>query len=390
MPQERHAASYEIPNLRRLQGGNQVKGPIPQIWCSLRFTEFAFAAVAAGLSEGRFSACRPGPAPPLRGSRTARAALGLFNSFFTYSPYDIVCYHSFMAIQTTEALARKAHSLQARLSKQRARLIAAAHQNGRIRIRTGSSSFAFSAGANFGAAIFGRPRSSIRGKSAEGMTSFHFQLTPVSRGSEFTNRLSGRAKTKADGTTTSAASHQIYIEREQAVETIAKDDCNLKLRSTNTAWRLDLTRPANFYRPTIQVTPHQPRLISTVMALSKVAHHSVTSPEQSKIALPSGAASKKPNVIPPSTRSRSMPLSIPSSGKSSKATTRRLNFLKRSFRRHRPKSSKIISAKKTPLKYTNISSIIGRSRKKTPNQSASCQGVGAASRTAWSLTSRQT
>ena len=48
-------------------------------------------------------------------------------------------------------------------------------------------------------------------------------------GSEFTNRLSGRAKTKADGTTTSAASHQIYIEREQAVEPIAKDTLQSKV-----------------------------------------------------------------------------------------------------------------------------------------------------------------
>ena len=125
-----------------------------------------------------------------------------------------------MATAKPEALARKAHALQARLSKQHARLIAAANKIARTSGRSGS---AFSAGAKFGASIFGRPRSSIRGKSAEGMTSFHFQVTPVSRGSEFTNRLAGRTSPKADGISTSAAIHQIYIERDQAVETFTRE-----------------------------------------------------------------------------------------------------------------------------------------------------------------------
>ncbi|WP_294538304.1 hypothetical protein [uncultured Rhodoblastus sp.] len=55
------------------------------------------------------------------------------------------------------------------------------------------------------------------------MTSFHFQLTPVSRGSAFTDRLAGRAANKAAGSWTSAASHQLYIERDQALEVVANE-----------------------------------------------------------------------------------------------------------------------------------------------------------------------
>ncbi|WP_294535817.1 MobA/MobL family protein [uncultured Rhodoblastus sp.] len=128
-----------------------------------------------------------------------------------------------MAILTAEALAKKAHALQAKLSKQRARMIA---KSGQIRISRGPSGVsgpAFAAGFKFGSSIFGRPKSSIRAKSLEGMTSFHFKLTPVTRGSSFTEHLSGRSATKPGGSTTSAPTHQVYIERDQAVETVAKE-----------------------------------------------------------------------------------------------------------------------------------------------------------------------
>jgi hypothetical protein len=127
---------------------------------------------------------------------------------------------SLTLLRNAEALARKAHALQAKLSKQHARVIAAANQ---IRTTRGSShvaTSAFSAGARFGNSLFGRPKSSIRAKSIDGKTSFHFQLTPVSRGTEFTAKLAGRAATKAGGSSTSAASHQLYIERQQAVEPV--------------------------------------------------------------------------------------------------------------------------------------------------------------------------
>jgi hypothetical protein len=128
-----------------------------------------------------------------------------------------------MAILTAEALAKKAHALQAKLSKQRARMITSANKLRPLHSPSAGAGPAFSAGAKFGASLFGRPKTSLRAKSAEGKVVFHFRVTPVSRGSDFTNRLSGRAvqKTNAahgDSASTSAGSHQSYIEREAAVE----------------------------------------------------------------------------------------------------------------------------------------------------------------------------
>lgn len=67
-----------------------------------------------------------------------------------------------------EAAAKKASALLSRLAKQQARIIAAANQISRIKGRSGAASSAFLAGAKFGTALLGRPKTSIRAKSADG------------------------------------------------------------------------------------------------------------------------------------------------------------------------------------------------------------------------------
>ena len=137
-----------------------------------------------------------------------------------------------MATPKPEALARKAHALQARLSKQHARLIAAANKIARTNGRSGS---AFSAGAKFGASIFGRPRKTLRAKSSAGNVVFHFRMTPVNRSSEFTDMIAGRSAPKNgggdEGASSKSEAHQIYIERIAAVETIKLSKETIKINA---------------------------------------------------------------------------------------------------------------------------------------------------------------
>jgi hypothetical protein len=125
------------------------------------------------------------------------------------------------------AAARKAHALQSRLARQQARIIAAMNLVGRTRGRSGVATSAFSAGASFGASLFGRPKTSIRAKSQDGKEVFHCRITRVTSGSEFTNLISGRSPQKTNAareksTMSSSAAHQAYIERESAVEATQK------------------------------------------------------------------------------------------------------------------------------------------------------------------------
>jgi len=123
---------------------------------------------------------------------------------------------------------KRAMTLAARVQAQTARAIARAHT---IKLSAGSSSksgSSFSAGFNLARTLTTPsrgPKTPIQIPNKDGLQTFHFSITPISRASDLTLKISSSTKTLSSASSDSsiAASHQRYIERDAALERLPEN-----------------------------------------------------------------------------------------------------------------------------------------------------------------------